>query len=283
MDYKKLKRIPKVLAGISSPPKQLYASQGNLNFLLKRPCLAIVGSRKVTPYGKEVTLQLSRQLAEQGITLISGLAFGVDSLAHQAALDADGGTIAVLPSALDTIMPASHTSLAKRIVLQAGALISEYEPGTPALIQHYIARNRLIAGLSQAVLITEAAENSGSLYTANFAKQQGKPVLAVPGNITSPSSAGTNKLLREGAIPIISYMDVLEALELEPHRAPAATIHGQNATEHALLELLLQGVTDGQELLRQSGLATESFNQTLTLLELSGKIRPLGGNRWGLY
>lgn len=283
MNYKKLKHVPKVLIGIPSPPRQIYASHENLNFLLKRPRIAIVGSRRVTPYGKEVTQQLARQLAEQGITVISGLAFGVDSLAHQSTLDAGGGTIAVLPSGLDTIMPATHTPLAKKIAVQGGALISEYEPGAPALTQNYIARNRLIAGLSQAVLITEATKDSGSLHTANFATQQGKPVLVVPGNITSPASAGTNQLLREGAVAITSYLDVLQALKLEPHERDATTIQGANEAEQAILELLLSGINEGDSLLQQSDLDIARFSQTLTALELDGKIRSLGGNRWGLH
>lgn len=276
-----LKSLPSGLRNIPSPPKALYTAGAPLSDLLERPRVAIVGSRKVSPYGKAVTTELAGKLAERGIVVVSGLALGVDSLAHQAALEAGGLTIAVLPRGLDHIYPASHHNLANKIVEQGGALITEYPDGTEIFRSNFIARNRLIAGLAEAIVITEAAERSGSLHTARFALEQGKSVLAVPGNITSPTSAGTNNLLKAGASPVTSYLDILHALGLEDS-APAANVTSNNEQEQAILDLIKGGEQDGEELLRRSGLAVESFNQALTMLELAGCIRAVGANHWAL-
>jgi len=275
--------IPQRLQDISSKPKLLYSSMpaAQLETLLKRKCLAVVGSRKVTAYGRQVTAGLAGKAAEQGVVIISGLALGVDAIAHQAALDAGGTTIAVLPSPLETVYPASHRQLASSILAQGGALISEYPEGTEAYRTNFIARNRLVSGLADAVLITEAAEKSGSLHTANFALDQGKEVLAVPGNITSLTSEGTNNLIKAGARPVTSYKDVLLALGLEEHDA-SVPVYGRNPEEQAILDLLLQGTSDGEELQKTSHLAIAEFNKTLTMLEISGKIRAIGANQWAL-
>lgn len=159
---------PDYLRHIASPPKQLYYL-GDLVPLLEKPRLAVIGSRKVTPYGKAITSSLARAAAEQGIVIVSGLALGVDGLAHQAALDAHGKTIAVLANGLDQIYPATHRQLAENILRQGGAIISEHPVGTEAYKTNFIARNRIVSGLSDGVLITEAAAKSGTLHTANFA------------------------------------------------------------------------------------------------------------------
>jgi DNA processing protein len=237
----------------------------------------------VSAYGKQVTLRLAAQLAEQGIVIISGLALGVDGLGHRATLEAGGLAIAVLPSSLEEIYPATNRRLAYKILDQGGTLVSEYSEGTMNFKTNFIARNRLIAGLADAVLITEAAQKSGSLHTARFALDQGKEVLAVPGNITSPNSVGSNNLIKAGATPVTSYEDVLHALRLEPHRTNAPKIRGRNRNEQIILDLLLQGVTDGSELLKQSQLDISQFNQTLTMLEITAKVRSLGTNHWSLY
>lgn len=280
MIYKKLKHIPQELRTIPSPPPQLYAAGTDLKLLLKMRRVAIVGSRKVTSYGEQVTNELSRKLAEQGVAIVSGLALGVDGLAHAAALQASGKTIAVLPSSLDIITPPRHHHLAQAILEQGGALVSEYDEGTPARKQNFVARNRLIAGLAEAVLITEAASGSGSLYTAEFARKQGKPVLAVPGNITSPASAGTNALLKTGAVAVTDYTDVMRALGLTPHVLAAIQVHSDNPDEQLLLELLLSGLSDASELQRANQLEVPAFNQLLTGLELRGQVRQLSHGRW---
>lgn len=274
---------PEVLRQIPSPPKQLYWSGATMDELLARPRVAIVGSRRVSTYGRQVTSQLARQLAEQGVVIISGLAMGIDAIGHQSALEAGGLCIAVLPGPLDKIVPATNLRLAERILENGGALASEYASGEVAYKQNFVARNRLVAGLARAVLITEAAEKSGSLHTARFALDQGKDVLAVPGNITSSGSVGTNNLIKRGATPVTSYLDVLHALGLKEHQTVAKEIKGRNAHEQTVLDLLLTGVSDGEDLLVSSGLSTSQFNQVLTMLELGGKIRSLGANQWGIY
>jgi DNA processing protein len=221
-------------------------------------------------------------LSKAGIVIISGLALGVDSLAHKSALEAGGLTIAVLPSGLDNIYPASHYGLARQILQQGGALVSEYPSGQTAQKHHFIARNRIASGLGDALLITEAAEKSGTLHTANFALEQGRPVLAVPGNITSPTSAGTNNLIKTGATPVTTVDDIFHALGLEApggaKKAPASA----NPDEQVLLDLLFSGISDGSELLERSSMELRLFNQTLTMLEIRGRIRALGNNHWGL-
>jgi DNA processing protein len=215
--------------------------------------------------------------------IVSGLALGVDALAHQAALEAGGLTIAVLPSPIEQIAPRSHQQLAEAIVANGGALVSEYPNGAETFRTNFVARNRLVAGLSDAVLITEAALKSGSLHTARFALEQGKDVLAVPGNITNPIAEGTNNLLRAGAVPITCADDVLSVLQLKFKAiTPLKVARGANAQEQSIIDLLKTGLTDTEDLQRSSELNIAQFNQTLTMLELSGKIRPIGGGHWAL-
>ncbi len=271
--------FPEQLKDIPNPPKRLYYL-GNLEHAVQGPRLAIVGSRKVSAYGKSVTLRLAKEAAEQGITIVSGLALGVDGLAHRAALEAGGTTIAVLPSGLDAIYPASHHNLAQRILEQGGALISEYPAGTPAFKTNFIDRNRLVSGLSEAVLITEAAPKSGSLHTAQFAKQRGRAILAVPGNITSELSAGTNGLIKQGALPITELRDILAAMNLQK-QVKKQSVTGTTDEETAILQLISQGIHDASELLHHTKLTPPVFNQTLTMLEITGKIRQLGAGKWG--
>jgi DNA processing protein len=278
----KSRQFPESLRELSSPPKELFITGESLEKLLNKPAVAIVGSRKVSHYGREVTAQLARELAERGIIVVSGLALGVDSIAHKACLDVGGQTIAVLPGPIEKIYPASHHNLAMQIVKQGGSLVSEYPVGSQIYKQNFIARNRLIAGLAQAVLITEAAEKSGSLHTARFALEQGKDVLSVPGNISSPTSIGANNLLKAGATPVTSYLDVLHALGLEEKEVKVSQLKGSNEHEQKLLDLLSQGINDGEDLLKQSQLPVSLFSQTLTMLEISGKVRSLGANQWSL-
>jgi DNA processing protein len=220
----------------------------------------------VSAYGKQVTAQLARELAERGVVIISGLALGVDGIAHQACLEAGGTTVAVLANGLGKIYPATHTHLGRRILEQGGTIMSEYPEGTPGFKDHFIARNRIVAGLAQALLITEAAEKSGTLHTAKFALEQGRDVLAVPGNITSPGSAGTNNLIKTGATPVTSVDDVLYALNLRNTVLETIAIRGDNAEEQAILDLLQEGTTEGVELLSRSRLQAPAFNQALTML-----------------
>jgi len=276
-------QLPERLQQLSSPPQRLYCAGGDLSELLQRPVVSIVGSRNITAYGQQVTTRLARELAEQGVVIVSGLALGIDGLAHRAVLEVGGLCVAVLPSPLNYIVPRSHVQLAQRIVHQGGILISEYPPGEAPYKQNFVIRNRLVAGLADAVLVTEAGLLSGSLHTARFALDQGKDVMAVPGNITSPTYAGANNLLRSGAVPITCSEDVMSVLQLK-YKAitPLKVARGANQAEQAIINLLKTGLTDGDILQQRSHLDIAAFNQTLTMLELSGKIRPLGANNWAL-
>ena len=271
--------FPTQLKEIANPPAQLHYL-GDLEKALQGPRLAIVGSRKVSAYGKAVTHKLAREAAEQGIVIVSGLALGVDGLAHQAALDAHGGTIAVLRG-LERIQPATHQQLAERILQAGGTLVSEFSGSGMVFKGDFVTRNRIVSGMSDAVLVTEAAIGSGSLHTATFAKKQGRIVMAVPGNITSELSAGTNNLIKQGAIPVTEIRDILAAMNLQKTTKKLQVV-GSTDEETAILQLIAQGTSDASELLHHSKLTLPLFNQTLTMLEITGKIRPLGAGKWSI-
>lgn len=275
-------KFPDKLRKIPQPPQQLYYL-GELGPIEELKVVSIVGSRGVTPYGRQVTIKFATELAKRGIAIVSGLALGVDAIAHQAALDAGGYTLAVLPSPVQAVYPASNRQLAKRILDQGGALISEYgeDDRSEAFKARFIERNRLVAGLADVLLITEASEKSGTMHTANFALEQGRTVMAVPGNITSPTSSGTNNLIKAGALPVTEVEDILSALGLDG-KTTQLEILAATPEEQVVLELLKHGITDSALLLVQSQLAPTIFNQTLTMLEITGKIRPLGAGHWSL-
>ncbi len=277
------KNYPKVLLQLAQPPKNLFIESKNWPELAEKPMLAVVGSRKVSTYGRSVTEQLVRGVVARGIVIVSGLALGLDAIAHQTALDAGGQTIAVLPSGLEAIYPSTHHQLARNIVAQGGALISEYPPHEKIAFKgNFIARNRIVAGLCAAILIPEAAEKSGSLHTANFALEQGKDVLAVPGPITSPLSAGCNNLIKIGATPVTSLDDILAVYQLPATAGETHHVQAANAAEHAILELIASGVTDIDTLQTSSGLTPLEFQQTLSMLEITGKVSAQGGGSWTL-
>lgn len=275
------KDLPHLLRDIPQPPQQLFVEGDSFSDLLARPRVAIVGSRKVTPYARGVTEQLATALARAGAVVISGLALGVDSIAHQATLDAYGTTVAVLPGPLSKIYPTSHTRLAREIVKQGGALLSEYAAGSPHKNQ-FIDRNRIVSGLSDVVVITIAAEGSGSLHTAEHARKQGRPVYAVPGPITDPAYAGTNQLISEGLATLITSPEALvKHLGLESGRQQALIL-GDTPEEQGIINLLQQGISAGDELLAKSTLPVSAFDQAITMLEISGHIRNVGNGHWRL-
>lgn len=274
--------FPECLRKIPQPPPSLYFISSNWDELMRRPRIAIVGSRRVTSYGRAVTEQLATELARTGVVVVSGLAYGIDSIAHRAVLEAGGPTIAVLAGGLDKIYPSTHTQLADQIVQKGGALISEYSEGTPSRKYNFIERNRLVSGLSNAVLIIEAAEKSGTLHTATFALEQGRDVLAVPGNITSSQSAGTNRLIKSGATPVTCIEDVFRALGIQSQPKMRIPVRGTTPEQQKIIDLLTTGESDGAVLLEKSALEVVAFNQTITMLEITGKIRSLGANQWSL-
>ena len=203
------KYYPERLRNIDSPPKQLYCL-GNLELLNYEKSIAIIGSRNCSYYGERATKDFAYNLAKEDVCIVSGLAKGIDSFAHIGALNAKGKTIAVIGSGLDNIYPKENLKLANSIIKNNGLIITEYPLGTKPLKQHFPARNRIISGLSKSVLVTEARKNSGTNITVNFALEQGKDVFVIPGNIYSKTSDGTNFMIMEGAIPVVSYKDILE-------------------------------------------------------------------------
>lgn len=269
----------KIISTIADPPKRLWYI-GNMPET-RRPTVAVIGTRKVSNYGREVAHHLCVELAKHGVIIVSGLALGIDAIAHRAALEAGGTTVAIMAGGLDDVYPRTHAGLARDILQGGGMFISEYPPGITPRKHHFIARNRLVSGMSDAVLVVEAGAKSGTMHTAGFALDQGKSVMAVPGNITSTVSEGCNNLIKRGALAVTSAQDVLDELGLF---APAQTILPLGATpeETALLKLILGGERDGDALQKQSGLAPALFSQTLTMLEISGAVRALGANRWAL-
>lgn len=271
--------LPELLKLMADPPKQIYVLGQSLDNIMAMPRVAIVGSRKPSAYGREVAYRLAKELASSGVVIISGLAFGIDSIAHKAALEAGGVTVAVLPSSIDHIYPASHRGLAQQIIENGGALVSEYEKGEPIMKHNFIGRNRIISGLSDAVLIPQAAVNSGSLHTANFALEQGRTVLAVPGPINDPFSEGTNNLIKSGAQVTTTVNDVLAILNLPTQQNIKKIIKGSE-NEKLLYGLIFSGINSQEELINKSGLKSSEFNMALTGLEISGHIRAQGGGNW---
>ncbi len=270
-----------ITASIPKPPTILYYT-GQLPES-RIPTVAVVGTRKPTHYGREVTERLAYELARRGIVIVSGLALGVDAIAHRAALDAGGTTLAVLPCGLPRIAPATNRGLAEDIVRQGGALLSEYASDAEvAWKSNMLERNRIVAGLADAILITEASARSGTLNTAAHALEQGKTVFVVPGNITSPASAGCNALLKQGATPVTCVEDILDVIAPQLVTAQTQLPLASNPTEHAIIAQLHAGVRDGEEIQRQTGLTASDISTALTMLELTGTIKALGANQWTL-
>lgn len=275
--------FPPLLREAVDAPTELYI-RGNVELLHHEPMLGVVGSRKSSPYGKQALLKLLDPVVKAGVPLVSGLAYGIDSLAHRLCVDHDTPTIAVLGSGIDdaSIYPKSHISLAAAIVQHGGAVISEYPPETPAFKSHFPARNRIIAGLSQAVLIVQAATRSGSLITARQALESGREVAAVPGPITDERSAGTNRLIRDGATPAIESTDIFELLGVT-----APTI---NATPAALAELSVMERTVYDALTSQplhidtiiarTKQSAADVSLALTQMELTGIVQNSGGSKY---
>ena len=269
-----------IIEPIALMPRKLYYI-GKLP-AERTPTVAIVGTRKPTKYGHEVTHRLTYELASRGIVIVSGMALGVDAIAHRAAIEAHSTTIAVQANGLDRLYPAANRQLGEDIIKQGGAIISEYEPDVAARDFQFLARNRIVSGLSDAVIITEASARSGTLNTARHALEQGKEVFVVPGNITSPLSAGCNALLRQGATPVTRVEDIIEVIA--PHLLTPQTqlALGNNPLQMLIIELLQSGLRDGDQIHAATNAPASEFSTELTMLELQGTIRSLGANQWTL-
>lgn len=271
---------PRLLKEIYDPPKELYI-WGELRAEENYP-LAIVGTRKISNYGKQITIDLTRNLAKAGLTIISGLALGVDGLAHQTCLDVNGRTIAVLGSGLNHIYPSIHQKLAEKIVKLGGAVISEYRPETGPTKWNFPARNRIIAGMALGVLVIEAPETSGALITARCALDSGREVFAVPGNINNQNSVGTNRLIKLGAKVVTKAEDILESFNLELIQQSKKEIKPASEEERIILDILLKEPVHIDEIIRKSKLESPIVNSTLTIMEITGKVRHIGGGVYSL-
>ena len=267
---------PPRLKEIEQPPPVLYV-RGEL-LPEDHFAVAMVGTRKVTPYGRQVTEELSAFLASNGVTVISGLARGVDAVAHSTALKAGGRTAAVMGSGVDRIYPPENRALAEQMISR-GALISDYPVGTPPDASNFPPRNRIISGLSLAVVVVEAGETSGALITAEFAAEQGREVFAVPGSILAPQSKGANKLIQNGALPLLTPEDLLQALNLTRVSAQksARKILPADEVEAQLLNTLGSEPMHVDEIRNQTGLPVEKVSAALVMMELKGMVRQVGG------
>ncbi len=273
-------KFTQIIAPIALMPKKLYYI-GALP-AERQPAVAIVGTRKPTAYGREVTERIAGDLAKRGVVIVSGMALGIDALAHRAALDAGGTTIAVQANGLAKLTPATNRQLGEDIIKNGGAIISEYEPNEPPYQVRFLERNRIVSGLSDAVLITEASSRSGTLNTARNALEQGKEVFVVPGNITSPSSAGCNALLKQGASPVTCAEDILEVIAPQLIQPQTQLALGDNPLQTKIIQLLQSGIRDGDELQRLSEADAGEYATELTMMEINGLVRSLGANQWTL-
>lgn len=274
-------QFPQALKTIGAPPAWLFV-RGSLKYLT-HPCLTVVGPRKISAYGRQVTEEIVQALAHSGLTIVSGLALGVDATAHRAALDVEGFTVGVLGCGIDELYPPRNRQLGLEIIQRGGAIISEYPPGTEPARQNFPTRNRLVAGLSSAVLVTEASEKSGSLITATLALEQNKTVFAIPGSIYSATSAGTNALIKSGqAQAVTSATDILEALQFEDVISfrEKKRVFPQNPTERQIYEHLSGIPIHIDELAHLTSLPTSTLATTISMLEIKGFIQDIGGQNY---
>lgn len=271
---------PKLLQEIPNPPAVLYL-RGELA-PADDLAIAVVGSRKFSNYGSQVAHDLVRDLVRANLTIVSGLALGIDALAHHTALRYEGRTLGILACGVDSIYPASNRILAEKILGGRGAIFSELPLGTPPLKHHFPHRNRIISGLALGTLVIEAGLDSGALITAHHALEQNRQVFAVPGSIFNPASAGPNNLLKMGAKPVTGATDILEELNLThlAEQLETADIIGDNEEEQKILGVLSRQPLHFDQITKIVGLSTSVLAATLTIMEMKGKIRNLGANQY---
>ncbi len=276
------KAYPNLLRQISHPPKAIYY-RGDIN--LDKPSIAIVGTRDFSIYGKQVTLDLVRDLASLGFIIVSGLARGIDSFAHQATLLEKGKTIAVLGTGIDdeSIYPRQNLNLAHRIIESGGAIISEFPPRTKVTKYNFPKRNRIISGLSLGVVVIEAKEKSGALITAEWARKQKRKVMAIPGSIYSSNSKGTNELIKKGGLLVREAKDVAHYLGFHDLKKISQNIiRGENQEEEKIIQLLNQDALHIEEIIQKTKSPASVVISHLSELEIKGKVIDLGGNIYTL-
>ena len=265
------KRYPILLKKISDFPKKLYY-KGNWEPEIFENCLAVVGSRRMTSYGRQATEKLIREVAAAGVTIVSGFMYGIDATAHKAALEGGGRTIAVMPCGANIVHPAYQGKLYRDILENRGLIISEFEPDFPPANWTYPKRNRIVAGLSKAVLVMEAASKSGALITADFAKKYKRKLFALPGPVTSKTSEGTNWLLKEGAAPVTDSRDILNFFGVKTANLTRAFCKTANGLEAKILEVLKREPMEIDELSRMFGISSAQLGTALSFMAMQGLI-----------
>lgn len=280
----KEKEYPKLLSQISDAPFLIYV-RGDPTILNEvQPRIGVVGTRKITAYGAAVTQKITQGLVDAGVIIVSGMAYGVDTTAHQTAVDSRGKTVAVLGCGVDIIHPKENTALYWQIVEKYGAVISEFPVGMYAEKGLFPARNRIISGLSLGVVVTEGASDSGALITARYAAEQGREVFAVPGPITSDLSAGPTLLLKQGAKLVTQAQDILEELKIKPVKVvtPVTSIKDLSKDEKIIIELLQKESLHFDEIVKKSGINASKLGSILTMMEMKKMVKDSGGGSYGI-
>lgn len=272
---------PRLLKEIKDPPAELYV-RGDITCFEAPKFLAVVGSRKVTSYGKQAIAKLLPPVARAGIVLVSGMAYGIDSLTHQVSVAEKMPTIAVLGTGIDdkSIYPRANLKLAKEILSYGGLIISEFPPGTPPLKHHFPMRNRIITGLCQVTLIIQAAEKSGSLITGRLATEYNRDVAAVPGMITDPMAAGTNQLIRQGAHVILEPQDILQLFGITVEQEKQMSFSSLPSLQQTIVSQLEQEPIHIDDLIVKLAKPVEEVTTLLLELEMSGHIQHVGGMKY---
>ncbi|MDO8663285.1 MAG: DNA-processing protein DprA [Candidatus Wildermuthbacteria bacterium] len=272
---------PKLLGEIKNPPKVLYY-RGEI--LPAENYFAVVGTRMYSPYGKQVAIEIAGDLAEAGLTIVSGLAPGIDTFAHQVTVERKGRTIAVLGTGVDekSIYPQSNLKLAEKILETGGCIISEYPPGTRGTQFTFPQRNRIISGLSLGVLVIEAKQKSGALITADYAKKQGRKIFAVPGPIHALNSRGPHYLIKNGAELVENANDILEELNLPQKQTRNVLVGFENKEEGLVINALKEGALDSDKIIEKTKLSASTVASALAILEIKAKVRNLGGNIYAI-
>lgn len=275
------KNYPKLLKKIKDPPKILYCL-GEIK--VNEPCFAIVGTRRFSAYGKQIALEIASDLAEAGLTIVSGLAPGIDTFSHQATIEQRKRTIAVLGTGVDekSIYPKSNLKLARKILESGGCLISEYKPGTHGSVFTFPQRNRIISGLSLGILVIEAKKRSGALITAQWAKMQGRKIFAVPGSIHSSNSKGCHLLIKQGAKLVENANDILKELDLPTKSTRSGLVEGETKEENLILNVLKEESLYIDEIIKKTKLDTATVVSTLATMEIKSKVINLGGNIYAI-